>query len=78
MGRTFVKFNLDGLLRGDTEARSTYYNTLLQNGVLTRNEVRELEGRNPMPGGDSLMVPLNMQDVNNTSNEQEGDGEEDV
>lgn len=78
LGKTFVKFNLDGLLRGDTEARSTYYNTLLQNGVLTRNEVRELEGRNPMPGGDSLMVPLNMQNANDQSNEQKGTGEADV
>lgn len=78
MGKVFVKFNLDGLLRGDTEARSTYYNTLLQNGVLTRNEVRELEGRNPMPGGDELMVPLNMQNVNENNSDEQGAGETDV
>ena len=59
-GRLFIRFNLDGLLRGDTATRAGYYNTMLQNGVMTTNEVRALENMNPVPGGDEIRVPLNM------------------
>lgn len=60
---TYVRFNLNSLLRGDVKARATYYNIMLQNGVLTRNEVRALEDFNPVDGADELFVPLNMQAI---------------
>lgn len=41
-----VRWNVEGLLRADAAARGTLYSMLLQNGVLNRNEVRALEGRN--------------------------------
>ena len=79
MGKIFVRFNLDGLLRGDTEARAQFYNVLLTNGVLTRNEVRDLEGRNPIPGGDEPLTPLNMATgTQNNANDGQDDGETDV
>lgn len=59
----YVRFNLNSLLRGDVKARAAYYNTMLQNGVLTRNEVRALEDFNPVDGADELFVPLNMQAI---------------
>lgn len=70
LGTTYVKFNLDGLLRGDTDARAGYFNTMLQNGVLTRNEVRAIEGLNPISGGDELMIPMNMQNANETTRDE--------
>ena len=42
----FYKYNPEGLLRADSAARASLYSILLQNGVLNRNEVRELENRN--------------------------------
>lgn len=41
-----IRFNVEGLLRADAAARGMLYSQLLGNGVLTRNEVRALEGRN--------------------------------
>jgi HK97 family phage portal protein len=41
--RTYIKFNVRGLLEGDSTARSAYYNSLLNNKVIKREEVRALE-----------------------------------
>jgi len=56
-----VEFNLEGLLRGDSAARSNFYGSALNNGWMTINEVRALENLPPVPGGD---VPrMQMQNV---------------
>jgi HK97 family phage portal protein len=47
-----IEFNLEGLLRADSDARAKYYNAGLQNGWMTINEVRALEGLPPVEGGD--------------------------
>jgi HK97 family phage portal protein len=57
----YAEFDVNGLLRGDYESRTKGYATLLQNGVLSVNEVRELENRNPIEGGDKHHIQLNMQ-----------------
>jgi HK97 family phage portal protein len=54
--RYFAEFAIEGLLRGDTAARSAFYSTALQNGWMTRNEVRRLENLPPVDGGDLLTV----------------------
>ncbi len=54
------KFSVEGLLRADSQGRANFYTTMLQNGVMTRNEVRALEDLPPMAGGDSLTVQLNL------------------
>jgi HK97 family phage portal protein len=41
--RTYLKFNVRGLLAGDASARASYYDSLLQNKVIKREEVRALE-----------------------------------
>jgi HK97 family phage portal protein len=61
-GNVYTKYNLEGLLRGDSAARAAYYNTTVTLGILTRNEVRELEDRNPIEGLDEPLTPLNLQD----------------
>lgn len=55
----YVKHNLDGLLRGDTAARKEFYGAMLDRGVLSINEVRELENRNAIDGGDMHFVAAN-------------------
>jgi HK97 family phage portal protein len=57
----FTKMNVDGLLRGDFQARTNGYRTLWGIGALTINEIRDMEGRNPIgPDGDKRIVPTNM------------------
>jgi HK97 family phage portal protein len=58
--RYFGEFSLEGLLRGDSATRSAFYSTALQNGWMTRNEVRRLENLPPVEGGDVLTVQSNL------------------
>lgn len=59
-GRVFVEFNLEGLLRADSQGRAQLYSTFAQNGVMTRNEIRAKENLPPEPGGDVLTVQSNL------------------
>jgi HK97 family phage portal protein len=57
------EFNLDALLRGSIAERFEVYSKGTQNGILTRNEARQLENLPPMDGADDLtaqtsLVPL--------------------
>ncbi|MBN2744513.1 MAG: phage portal protein [Marinilabiliaceae bacterium] len=55
------RLNLDGLLRGDSASRATYLSTLVNAGIYTRDEARELENKNRRGGlADEMMFPLNM------------------
>ena len=45
----FAKFNVNALMRGDTAARTAYYNSARQNGWMNGDEIRELEDMNRMP-----------------------------
>ena len=60
----FVKFDLNGYLRGNAKDRVEVYNKLRMLGVLTANDIRALEDMSPIedPGiGDTYLIPLNMQ-----------------
>ncbi len=59
-GRYFAEFSVEGLLRADSAGRSSYYTTGLQNGWMSRNEVRRLENLPPIPGGDVYTVQSNL------------------
>lgn len=52
----YVKFNVDGLLRGDFATRMTGLSTAVQNGLVTPNEGRALDERSPLEGGNDLMI----------------------
>jgi HK97 family phage portal protein len=54
----FLAFSTDDLLRGDYATRIEGYSKLLQNGVLSTNEVRRKENMRPIEGGDVVRVPL--------------------
>jgi HK97 family phage portal protein len=54
----FLAFSTDDLLRGDYATRIEGYAKLLQNGVLSTNEVRRKENMRPIDGGDVVRVPL--------------------
>ena len=59
----FVKFNLEGLLRGDYASRMHGYATARQNGWMSANDIRELENLDRIPaeeGGDLYLINGNM------------------
>lgn len=56
----FAEFSVEGLLRADSAGRAAYYTTALQNGWMSRNDVRRLENLPPIPGGDIYTVQLNL------------------
>lgn len=60
--RYYVKFEIDGLLRGNAKARFEGYRIGREIGVYSANEIRELEDMNRRedPEGDTYMTPLNM------------------
>ncbi len=56
----FLKFNVDGLLRGDFNSRVTAYNSAITTGWLNIDAVRTLEDLPPVPDGlgQAYRVPL--------------------
>ncbi|MGQ6589239.1 phage portal protein [Serratia sp. IR-2025] len=56
----FAEFSVEGLLRTDSVGRAAYYTTALQNGWMSRNDVRRLENLPPIPGGEIYTVQLNL------------------
>lgn len=57
----FARFSFEGLLRGSSEARAAFYKSAINDGWMSRNEVRRLEDLNPVDGLDEMLRPLNMQ-----------------
>ena len=56
-----TKFNLEGLLRGDTQTRSAFYHNAILDGWMNRNEVRNLENLDNGPVElDEYLYPSNM------------------
>lgn len=56
----YAEFNLEGLLRADSQGRAALLSALGQNGYLTRNEGRARDNLPPLPGGDVLTVQSNL------------------
>ena len=54
----FLKFNVDGLLRGDYTTRIQGYSIGLQAGFYSVNDVRRFEDLRPVDAGDQFRVPL--------------------
>lgn len=59
-GKQYVRYSVDGLLRGDSAARATWYQQMWQLGAFSTNEIRALEELDPVEGGDARYRPLNM------------------
>lgn len=61
--RYFIKFNLEGHLRGDYQSRMEGYAAARQNGWMSANDIRELEYMDRIPpeeGGDLYLINGNM------------------
>lgn len=58
--RYTIEFNFEGLLRGDSKGRAEYYSTMVNNGLMTRNEVRKRENLPLKDGADDLTAQMNL------------------
>jgi len=59
-----AEFSLDAILRGSLSERLDNGSKAVQNGLMTRNEWRQLENYPPMPGGDVLTAQVNLAPIN--------------
>ena len=55
----YSRFNLNDLYRGDMDARAGFFTQMLSSGVMSINEVRAEEDKNPIDGGDVHLVQVN-------------------
>ena len=60
VGKTFIEFNVNALLRGDVKSRNEAYKTAITNGYMSINEVRQKENLNSIEGGDKHFMQMNM------------------
>lgn len=60
VGKKYVKFNVNGLLRGNIKDRSEFYSKMISSGVMSINEVRAKEDLNKIEDGDKHFTQLNM------------------
>ena len=56
----FVDYDLSQLTRGDQTQRYANYARGISGGYLTQNEARLDDGKDPKPGGDELLKPMNL------------------
>lgn len=70
---TEAKFNVDALLRTDTKTRYEAHAIGLSSKFLTVNEVRALENRTPLPGGDEIAKPEPVVEVQKEEDTEDGD-----
>ncbi|MDL2205786.1 phage portal protein [Eubacteriales bacterium OttesenSCG-928-N13] len=71
--RFFVRFNMDGLMRGAYKERMEGYAIARQNGWMSANDIRELENQNPIPdaeGGNAYLVNGNMIRITDAKKEE--------
>lgn len=77
----YIKFNVDGLLRGDYQSRMNGYAIGRQNGWMSANDIRELENLDKISkeeGGDLYLVNGNMLPLEKAGDfyKKEGDNSE--
>lgn len=71
-GKFFIDWNEKELLRTDKSTMANYYVTLLQNGLLTANEIRKELGYPEIEGGDNTVMQaqyLSQQVLNENKNQ---------
>ena len=59
-GPLFGEFDVRYMMAGSMKDRSQWARTMAELGIYTRNEIRDEEGKDPLPGLDDPLTPLNM------------------
>jgi len=60
----FAEFNVDALLRGDSESRANFFSKMFAVGAYSTNDIRRIDSKNIVEGGDQRFVPSNMMPLN--------------
>ena len=60
-GPLFAEFDTRYLMAGSMKDRAQWARTMAELGIYTRNEIRDEEGKDPLPGLDDPLTPMNMQ-----------------
>mgnify|MGYP003633240138 FL=1 len=69
----YIRFNMDGLLRGDIRSRYEAYTKSRQWGFQSVNEIRKMENMPPIENGDIYLQPMNMVSANSTQDSESND-----
>lgn len=67
-GKIRIRYNLDGMLRGDLATLTQHIKEMVLSGVLNPDEGRSMLNRNPRPDGDKYYTPANIVGNTNTQN----------
>lgn len=59
-GPLFAEFDTRYLMAGSMKDRAQWARTMTEMGIYTRNEIRDEEGMDPLPGLDKPLTPMNM------------------
>jgi HK97 family phage portal protein len=70
-GPLYVKFDTRYMVAGSMKDRAQWARTMAEMGIYTRNEIRDEEGKDPLPGLDEPLTPLNMQSGNKGPNNED-------
>jgi len=58
--RRFFAFDFTQYKMGDMQSQAAFFSSMVQNGIMSRNEVRAKFNMNRMEGGDDLTVQINL------------------
>lgn len=72
---TVVRFDTSSMLRTDKNSQASYYSTLFNMGAMSINEIRKALDLEPIEGGDTHYVQVNMGATNNNEINEEGNQE---
>ena len=76
----YFKFNVNGLLRGDTAARTNFYQMMIRNGIASSNDLRKLEELPPSDAknADQLWITGDLYQLDSDISERQGKGLKDL
>lgn len=74
-GPLFAEFDTRYLMSGSMKDRAQWARTMAELGIYTRNELRDEEGKDPLPGLDEPLTPLNMAGGRNDPKDRDDDDE---
>lgn len=71
-GPLFAEFDTRYIRMASMKDRAMYARTMIEMGLMSPNEWRDMEGMDPRPGGDEYLRPLNM--TSGSANGEDDDG----
>lgn len=69
-GPLYIKFDTRYMTEGAMKDRAQWARTMSEMGIYTRNEIRDEEGKDPLPGLDEPLTPMNMTSGNDQAKNQ--------